>query len=434
MDPGLVGLLSFAILLILILLGMPVAFAMALLGIIGFWIIGGWPATVSMVGMIPWNKVTMYSFTVVPLFVLMGNLAFHAGFSRDVFDSARKWVGQFPGGLAQATVLGSAFFAAATGSTVAAAATMSKIAVPEMERYGYDRGLALASVAASGTIASMIPPSIAMVLYGMVTEQSIGKMLIAGIFPGILMAASYMTQIILRTWLNPSLGGAMPGVSWKERFIAIKGVVGIAFLFLVVMGGIYTGIVTPTEAGALGAAGALILGFATRRLSLRGLWESLLDTAKTIGMIFCICMGAFVYNALFAYSRIPDMGAEFISGLPVPPIGILIAIMIFYIILGTFMDGVAILFLTMPTIFPITVAMGWNPIWFGILFIHVYEVGMITPPFGITLFATKSAIPTASMEEMIRGIVPFLVADMVSLALLISFPAIALFLPSVMIK
>lgn len=432
MDPFLIGIYSFFILLILILGGMPVAFVMATVGFVGYWIICGSAGALHMIGMVPWEKVTTYTFTVVPLFVLMGNLAFHCRFGRDVFETGRQWVGHLPGGLAQATVIGSAFFGAATGSTVASAATMAKIAVPEMQKYGYQDGLAVSAVAASGTMASMIPPSIAMALYGMVTEQSIAKMLIAGILPGILMALSYLLQIGIRCHFNPKLGPAMTPAPWKKRFTSIKGISGIGAIFLIVMVSIYTGVCTPTEAGALGASGTLVLGFASRRLNLDSLWDALKDTAKTVGMIFAIAAGAFVYNALIAVSRIPNMSADFISSLPLPGIGILIAIMIFYLMLGTFMDGAAILFLTMPTIFPIALSMGWDPIWFGILFIHVYEMGMITPPFGITLFACQAVLPHVDSRAIMLGRVPFIISDLLVLATLIAFPQISLFLPGLM--
>jgi len=432
MDPWLIGALSFIAFLTLLFLGMPVAFAMGLTGIIGYGLVGGWPHTQVMVGMIPWDKVTMYSLTVVPLFVLMGTLTFHAGFGRDIYHSARQWVGHFPGGLAQATVVGNAIFAAATGSSVAATATFSKIAVPEMRRHGYDPGLATGSVAAGGTMAAMIPPSIAMVLYGMITEQSIAMMLIAGFLPGLLEAVTYMVQIYIRTRLNPRLGGALPAATWRERLAAIKGVGAVLFLVVCVMGSIYTGIATPTEAGAAGAFGALVLGFATRRLNLRVLWQALIDSTKVVGALFCIVVGAFLFNQMLVISHIPDMSTLFIAGLAVPPMVILIGFMILFLILGCFMSGIAIMYLCIPTVYPITIAMGWDPIWFGIIFISVYEIGMITPPFGITLFAAKAAIGDISMETIIRGIGWFLVCDMVRVALLIAFPQIALFLPSTM--
>lgn len=431
-DPPLIGIICFlALLTLLLFVGMPVGFVMALVGFIGYWAIDGWGGATTMVGMIPFQKVTQYTWTVVPMFIMMGNLAFKAGFGRDAYYSALRWVGHLPGGLAQATVLGNAAFGAATGSPVAATVTFAKIAVPEMKRYGYDTALATGSVAAAGTLASMIPPSIAMLFYAVVAEQSVGKMFIAGILPGLLMALSYIVMIYVRCRLNPSLaGGAVQRASWGERILGLKGVGGIAFIFLCIMAGLYTGVVTPTEAGALGAASSLVLSFATRRLSLRGLGEALLETAKTTGMVFAIVAGSFIFNAMLAVSRIPNIGAEFIAGLPFPSIWILITIMIFYILLGTFMDGLAILFLTMPTVLPIVLAMGWNPIWFGILFVHVDEVGQITPPFGITLFATKSVLPDVSMADIMRGVMPFLMADSVVLALLIAFPQIILFLPN----
>lgn len=434
MDPWLIGALSFVAFLILMFLGMPVAFAMGLVGIIGYWLIGGWTSTQVTVGMVPWKEVTSYPLTVVPLFVLMGNLIFHAGFGSDIYHSARQWVGHFPGGLAQATIVGNAIFAAASGSSVAATATFARIAVPEMRRHGYDSGLATGSVVAGGTMAAMIPPSIGMVLYGTITEQSIGKMLIAGFLPGLLEAATYMVQIYIRTRLNPRLGGALPAATWRERLAAIRGVGAVLFIAVCVMGSIYTGIATPTEAGAGGAFAALVLGFATRRLSLHGLWDALIDSAKIVGAIFCIVVGAFLFNQMLVISHIPDMGALFIAGLAVPPIVMLIGFMILFLILGCFMSGIAIMYLTMPTVYPITLAMGWDPIWFGIIFITVYEVGMITPPFGITLFAAKAAIGDISMETVIRGIGWFLVCDMIRLALVIAFPQIALFLPATMKK
>jgi C4-dicarboxylate transporter DctM subunit len=432
MDPSIIGVYAFILLLLMMAFGLPVAFAMAIIGFLGYWVIDSFQHALNMMGFLPWEKVTNYTFTVVPLFVLMGNVAFHSRFGKEVYETGRNWVGHFPGGLAQATVVGNAFFGAATGSTIAAAATMAKIAVPEMRKYKYQDGLAISSVAASGTMASMIPPSIAMALYGMINEQSISKMLIAGIFPGILMAISYLTQIYLRCYLKPEIGPAMPRASWKMRFNSLKGVAGIGIIFLIVMGSIYTGLCTPTEAGSLGAIGAILLGFFLKRLTIRTLAESLLDAAKTIGMIYGIVIGAFIFNGMVAVSRIPDISADFIAGLPIPPLGTLIVILFFFLVLGTFMDGIAMMFLTMPTIYPIVVAMGWDPIWFGILFIHVYEMGMITPPFGLTLFATQAVITDASTKEIMYGRVPFIISDLCVLTLLISFPQIATFLPSLM--
>ena len=432
MSPEFLGLLCFAALIVLIFSGIPVAFAMAITGIVGLWMVSGWQSASALLGMVPWDKVTVYSFTVIPLFVFMGNLFYHADFGRELYSAARKWLGHWPGGLAQATVLGNAFFGAACGSTVAAAATFSKVAVPEMLKYKYDKSLATASVAASGTMASMIPPSIAMVLYAMVTEQSVGKLLIAGILPGLLEACSYIVQIGIRCRLNPRLGAAMKPSSWKERIFALKDVWSIGFIILLVMGAIYSGICTPTEAGALGACGALAIGVLSRRLNIISIWQSMLETAKTVGMIFAIIACAFIFNSMVAVTQLHMMAVEFVTALPIPPMGILICIMVLFLILGTFMSGLAILFLTMPVLFPVVISMGWHPIWFGCLFVQIHEMGMITPPFGITLFAVRASLPDVSMQDILRGILPFNIADCIVLGLMIAFPQISLFLPNAM--
>lgn len=430
MDPALVGSLSIVALLTLIFLGMPVAFCMGLLAIIGLWMLGGWPVMTSILGIIPWQKATMYEFTVVPMFVLMGTLVFYCGFGRDAYYACRQWVGHFPGGLAQATILGNTFFAASSGSSVAATATFVKVAVPEMRRYGYDTKLVTGSVAAAGPLAAMIPPSITLVVYGMVTEQSIRQLLIAGFLPGLLLALSFIVHIHWRTWRNPSLGGAMPRATWKTRILAIKHIWGVAVLFLIVMGGIYSGIITPTEAGAVGAAGAALVGFVTRRLRLHELWVSVTDAAKMMGVLMAILVGSFLYNTLLTYSRLPNMAVELLTGLSIPPAGILAGILILWLILGCIMPPLAVLFLTMPAVFPLTVAMDWNPIWFGILYVATTEIGCITPPFGLTLFAAKASLPDVSMDTIIRGSLPFLIPEMVVLVLLVIFPQIALFLPN----
>jgi C4-dicarboxylate transporter DctM subunit len=431
-SPEFVGLLFFAVLVLLIFSGLPVAFAMAITGITGLWMISGWQSTGMILGMVPWQKVTVYSFTVIPLFVFMGNLFYHCDFGKELYSAGRKWLGHWPGGLAQATVLGNAFFGAACGSTGAAAATFSKVAVPEMLKYNYDKSLATASVAASGTMASMIPPSIAFVLYAMVTEQSVGKLLIAGFLPGLLEACSYMVQIGVRCRLNPKLGAAMERSSWRERIVGLKSVWAVAAIILFVMGSIYTGICTPTEAGALGAGGALMLGIFSLRLSIRTIWDSMLDTAKTVGMVFAIIACAFIFNSMVAVSQLHQLAVTFVTGLPIPPLGILICIMVLFLILGTFMSGLAILFLTMPVLFPVVLSMGWNPIWFGCLFVQIHEMGMITPPFGITLFAVRASLPEISMQDILKGILPFNIADCIVLGLMIAFPQISLFLPNTM--
>ncbi len=434
MNPILIGALSFVFLMMALVIGVPIAVSMAVIGIVGYYMIAGLDATMGMVALIPWAKATHYTFTVVPLFIFMGSLIFYAGFGKDLYESARKWVGHLPGGLALTTVLACTGFAAACGSSTATAATMGKIAVPEMDRFGYDRRLSLGSVASGGTIAIMIPPSIAMILFCSVTDQPISKMLIAGIFPGLLMALSYMTMITLRARLNPSIAPPGDRSAWDQRFKSLGKIWGVAAISMLVLGGIYFGIFTPTEAGSLGACGALLLGVATHRLNLHSILQALMDTVKTMGMIFIIVIAAFMFSAQFTISRLPQELAGWVLGTNLPPIVVLLWILALYLVMGTFVETIPLIFLTVPIVFPMTVALDINPIWFGILTIHCIEMGMITPPFGITLFATKASMPDARLEHIIKGMVPFLLADAVVLIILIIFPKISLFLPDLMLK
>ncbi|MBE0558826.1 MAG: TRAP transporter large permease [Proteobacteria bacterium] len=432
MDPIAVGILSFVALIAALLLGIPIAVAMATIGMIGFGLISGLEGMMGMLAVIPWSKATHYTFTVVPLFILMGNLIFTARFGEDLYNVARKWVGHLPGGLAVTTILACTGFAAACGSSTASAATMAKIAVPEMDRYQYSRGLSLGSVASAGTLAIMIPPSIAMVLYCSITNQPVGKMLIAGILPGLLMSFSYVMVTILRCRRHPEIGPAAERASWGERFQSVYRVWGVMAISLIVMVGIYSGVFTPTEAGAMGSIGALILGVASGRLNLQRIKDALLDTAKTTGMIFLIVITAFIFSTQFTVSQLPQALARWVIGLGLPPLAIVLAVIAMYIIMGTFMETIPLLFLTVPVVFPMIQSSHVDPLWFGVITILCIEVGMITPPFGITLFATQASIPGSRLGDIIRGMVPFLVADAIILVILLAFPQISLFLPGLM--
>ncbi|MFH1651930.1 MAG: TRAP transporter large permease subunit [Chloroflexota bacterium] len=428
-----VGVISFLCLFALILTSIPIGFAMAFVGFVGFAVIVGWKGAFTIAALTSWDTVAHYSFSVIPMFLFMGNLAFRARIGEDAFRTARLWVGHIRGGLTHSTIVAGAVLGAATGSSIASAATLAKIAVPEMKRYGYSTELAAGSVAAAGCLASMIPPSTAQVLFAMVTQQSISKLLIAGILPGILLTVIYMIAMLIYFRIRPGkFGGKLASANWGERLKSAKNVAPVAFIFLMVMGSMYTGIATPTEAAAVGATSILIASFVMRRMNLRTLWEATVDTTVTTAMVFVILVGALIFNNLLAVSRIPAIAADYISALPVPPLVVLLAIMAMYIFLGMFMEGPSMLFLTMPTIFPIAQAMGWNPIWFGILYMMIAEVGMITPPVGATLFGTKSSLPDVTMAEIYRGIIPFFFADIVVLALLIAFPQISLLLPGLM--
>jgi len=432
-QPPTVGWILLVAMIVVLLIGLPVAFGLLVVGIVGYWVLSGATKTFMILGAVPYSEITNYPLTVVPLFILMGNLAYQAGFAHKLYETAQKWVGGIPGGLAQATIVGGAAFGAACGSGLASCATLAKICIPAMRKAGVEDRLALGSVAGAGPIAQMIPPSIVMVVYGFITDQSIGKLLIAGIIPGLIAAAVFMVMIYIRCRLNPSLAPLLPEkIPLKVRVLSLKQSWGIGMMALIVMGGIYTGIFTPTEAGALGASGTLILGLLSRQLSLRNLKQAVMDSTKTASMIFLIIAAAFLFSYFMGISRIPSDLSEFIVGLHVPPIVILIGVLVLYIIAGMFIDMLAFAFLTLPIIFPVIVAIGYDPIWFGVITVHMFEVALITPPFGLNLFIIRSIVPDKSMKEVIQGVGWFVAMDLVTLAIYVAFPEVATWLPSLM--
>jgi tripartite ATP-independent transporter DctM subunit len=332
----------------------------------------------------------------------------------------------------QATIAGAAAFGAACGSGMASCAIISRLTIPEMLRSGVNRELAFGAVASAGTLASMIPPSILMIIYGVITGTPIGKMLVAGVIPGVVAALIFMITVYILVKKNPALVPGLGGVSWKERFLSIRGVWGIFMMILIVMGGIYSGLFTPIEAGGVGAFGAFFIATILKRLKWANLKEALMETAKTSGSILIVVAAAFFFTYFMGISRIPSVTSEYLTSLEVPGMIIIICIMIMYIILGTVMDVVPALFLTLPIIFPTVMRLGYDPIWFGILIVHIVEIGMISPPFGMNLFILRGTIPDATSAEVIRGVIPFLVADLFTLIIYLAFPQLALFLPSMM--
>jgi tripartite ATP-independent transporter DctM subunit len=419
--------------IVVMFIGLPVAFGLLLVGIVGYWVLAGANKTFMILGAVPYSEISNYPLTVVPLFILMGNLAYQAGFAHKLYETAQKWVGSIPGGLAQATIVGGAAFGAACGSGLASCATLAKICIPAMRKAGVDDRLALGSVAGAGPIAQMIPPSIVMVVYGFITEQSIGKLLIAGIIPGLIAAGVFMVMIYVRCRLNPRLVPLLPEkITWKGRIASLKHSWGIAMIVLIVMGGIYSGIFTPTEAGALGASGTLLLGLLSRQLTLRNLKHAVMDSTKTASMIFLIIAAAFLFSYFMGISRIPTNLSEVVIGLHAPRIVILMGVLLLYIVAGMFIDMLAFAFLTLPIIFPVIVAIGYDPIWFGVVTVHMFEVALITPPFGLNLFIIRSIVPDKSMKEIIGGVGWFVAMDMVTLAIYIAFPQVATWLPSLM--
>lgn len=423
-----------AVFLILVALGTWIGFAAALVGLIGITVIKGWGATAGVAGFLPYAITASFSLSVIPLFILMGYLAFHAGLTRDLFSTARAWFGHFPGGLAIATAFGSAGFAACSGSSTAAAAVMARVSIPEMMKYNYDPKLAAGAVAASGTMASMIPPSVVMVIYGVITEQSIGTLLIAGFIPGILEAILYSGMIYTRCRINPTLGAALPAYPWKQRLASLKGVWGMLVLMVLILGGIYTGVFTPTEAGGIGAFGALVMAFALRRLQWSELKDSLLETAKTTAMIFATLVGVLILLRFFALSGITRGFTTLMLDLPLPPLGTLGLILVIYVFLGMFVSATGMLMLTLPLVFPVVMGLGYHPIWFGVIAVRMAEVAFITPPVGMNVYAVRAVTPDITVEDIFKGTFWFLAMDMINIVLLIAFPIIALWLPGTMMK
>ena len=430
MDPLILGFLGLAAIFVLVVLGMRIAFATALVGFVGLWVIKNMGVAASVVGFLPHGIVAHYSLSVIPLFIIMGYYAFYAGLTDDVFFTARQWVGHLPGGLAIASVFGCAGFAACTGASTASAAIMGRVAIPEMRKYGYHPRLAAGVVAASGTLASLIPPSVILVIYGIITEQSIGALLIGGFIPGVISAAIYAVMIYTRVKISPELGQVQPKASWKERFVSLRRTWGVLLLIFLVIGGIYSGIFTPTEAGGAAAFSAFLMALFMRRLTIERLKESLLETGRTTIMIFSIIVGVLIFVRFLALTGLPSSFAEFILGLPVPRLLILLMILSVYIFLGMFLDAIGMLMLTLPIVFPAVVSLGYDPIWFGIIAVKMCEICLITPPVGLNCYIVRSVAPDIPLEEIFRGIMTFVAMDIPTVALFIAFPQIIAFLPS----
>ena len=432
MDPLIMGLLGFAAIFVLILLGMRIAFATALVGFVGLWVMKNMVVAGKVVGFLPHGIVAHYSLSVIPLFIIMGYYAFYAGMTDDIFFTARQWIGHLPGGLAIATVFGCAGFAACTGASTASAAIMGRVAIPEMQKYGYHPRLAAGVVAASGTLASLIPPSVILVVYGIITEQSIGALLVGGFIPGIVSAAIYAGMIYTRVKLFPELGQIQPRASWKGRFVSLRRTWGVLLLIFLIIGGIYSGVFTPTEAGGAAAFSAFLMALFMRRLTMERLKESLLETGRTTIMIFAIIVGVLIFVRFLALTGLPTRFAEFILALQVPRLLILILILCVYIFLGMFLDAIGMLMLTLPIVFPAVVALGYDPIWFGIIAVKMCEICLITPPVGLNCYIVRSVAPNISLEEIFRGVIPFVAMDILTVGVFIVFPQIITFLPSKM--
>ncbi len=432
MSPIEIGIVGVIALFVFMLLGMPIGLSMGLIGFLGLLFICGPEAALIRLGLTPFSSTNSYLISLLPLFILMGEFAFASGITRDAYYTGYKWIGHLPGGLAMATIGGCAAFAAVCGSSIATSATMGSASLPEMRYYKYDPSLATGSIAAGGTLGILIPPSMGFILYGLITEQSIGKLLISGILPGILLSILFIITISIWTKLYPLAGPRGPKSSWRERVIALKDVWAVLLLFLIVIGGIYSGVFTATEAAGIGTFCAFFIALIRGKLTKENIITSFRATIRTTGMIFVLIICAQLFSYFVAVSQLSAALAEFIGGLAVPPLGILIAILILYVILGCIMEVFSAMLITMPILFPLSVNLGFDPIWFGVLTVIMLEMGLITPPIGMNVFVIAGMARDVPMYTIFKGVWPFVVALVICIALLIVFPQIALFLPNAM--
>ncbi|MEC7760667.1 MAG: TRAP transporter large permease [Pseudomonadota bacterium] len=432
MSVELVGVLGILCLFILMVLRTPVAFAMLIVGFLGYWFLEGQRSASALLLTETFSTVSNYSLVVVPMFILMGNISSAAGFSAGLYEAANAWIGRFRGGLASASVLGCAVFSAVSGSSVATAVTLGKVALPEMRRFGYADRLATGSIAAGGTLGFLIPPSTGFVIYAILTEQSIGRLFMAGILPGLVLTLLFIAVIWLVSWFDPAAGPRGARVSVRERFRVLAKAGPILLVIVVSIGGIYVGVFTPVEASGIGAALILIMSVLMRRLDFAAFRFAVLDTLKTTAMLYAVVVGASVLNPFFAVTHIPaTLGAQ-LEALGVGAYGTLVLIILMFLILGMFMDGLSMLVITMPIFFPIITGFGFDPIWFGVIAVIAIEMGMITPPVGLNVFVVRGVADGVALTTIFRGVAPFLAAMAVALVLITLVPEIALFIPNTM--
>ena len=431
MTEALVGLVA---MLVLCLLRIPIALSMAIVGVVGYAYMRDWNWTVAFASLQTrlYETGRNYTLSVVPLFILMGNFVTRAGMSQELFRAAYALIGHLRGGLAMATILACAGFGAICGSSIATTATMAKVAYPSMKRFGYSDALATGAIASGGTLGIMIPPSTIMVIYGVFTETNIGKLFAAGILPGILGAFLLCLTVQYVTWRDPKAGPPGERSDWKERWMALKDVWAVAVLFIFVMGGIYGGLFTATEGAGMGAFGAMCFALWRRVLNWRSLYQALVESARTTSMLFLILIGALMFAEFINITTMPNDLVGFVKRFEIHPVAVVAAICIIYVLLGTAMEELSMVLLTIPVFLPVILQLGFDPVWFGILIVVVVEIGLISPPVGMNLFVLKTLIPNVHQNTVFRGVLPFMLADVVRMALLIAFPAISLYLPSLM--
>jgi C4-dicarboxylate transporter DctM subunit len=432
MSADAVAIIGFVCLFALILLRVPVGMAMGLVGVTGYASVVGLSPALKMVGLTSMRTVTDYTFGVIPMFMLMGAIVAQSGMSAELFRAANTMIGHRRGGLGLATIAACAGFAAISGSSVATAATFATVAYPEMRRHDYPRSFSTGVIAAGGTLGAIFPPSTVLAVYGLITQQDIGKLFVAGILPGVLAVAMYMATIAVIVWARPGFLPAGPRATWRERVLALSKVWASLLLFIFVIGGLYGGLFTPTEAGGVGACGAFLISVARGKLGWRGLREALLRATRTASAVFTVLIGALLFGYFLTVTGTPQKVTTFLTGLGLGPYGVLVLIMLMYLVLGCLMDAMAMIILTVPIVFPAITALGFDPIWFGIIIVMTVELGLIHPPVGMNVFVIKTAVEDVSFATIFRGVLPFIAADLLRLAILIAAPGIALWLPGLM--
>lgn len=428
-----IGAIGSAVLLFLLFMGMPIAFVMMLVGFLGITYLTSFDAALPLLADNLYGAVAHYPYTIIPLFVIMGAFASSAGITGELYNTFEKWFRRLPGGLGIATIAACAGFAAVSGSSVAAAAAMGTAALPEMKRFNYDSRLATGVVAAGGTLSFLIPPSLGFVIFGMLTEQSIGKLLIAGAVPGLLLSSLYALVVYFAVKINPGLAPMIhEKVTWRERIISLKGVWETLLVFVVVMGGIYGGFINPTEAGAIGASSLFLIVLFKGKLTARSLFQGLIDTVRISVMVIFLVSGATIFSYFLALSTIPTAVSAWIAGLGVSKYMVLTIILIIYLFLGCFLDAVSMMVLTLPVVFPVVLALGFDPIWFGVVSVLMMEAGLITPPVGLNVYTLAGIARDVPMSDIFKGVMPFLLGIFFLVVIITIFPGIATFLPGMM--
>ncbi|MBC7833002.1 MAG: TRAP transporter large permease [Hyphomicrobium sp.] len=429
MDRDWVALGGFVLMFVLMVVRVPIGIAMGIVGVIGFGLLSSWGPALNLLGSVPLSVLTDYDLAVIPMFILMGAFASQAGMSKELFVAGRAWFGHRRGGLAYASIAACAGFAAINGSSVATAATMSQVALPEMRRSGYDGGFAAGLIAAGGTLGIMIPPSVIFVLYGIMTETDITKLFAAGVIPGLLAVVFYFFVVQFIGWRRPAAMPIGETHTWRERFVSLRNLWAVLLLFLFVLGGLYGGLFTVQEGAGIGATGTLLIGILQRKLDFAGIRAALIDALRVASAIMLIVVGAFLFGYFLTITQFTQKAVSFLVGLPIGAYGVLALVMVGYLILGAVMDELAMILLTVPIVFPAMMQLGFDPIWFGVIIVMAVTFGMVCPPVGINVFVINSIARDIPLGRIYRGVMPFIGADVVRLVLLCAFPAISLWLP-----